>query len=339
MTWQEEAIQLRNEDKTYPEIAEILGSKYGEAFHPEQIRGACRRRGATEKIKKSRVTFEDRKTVTQADVEAYIEAMIALQEAEKAIDTRQVTATIDLDESKPVGIAHSGDWHVGSKGTDYRLFQQDLGLMLDTPGLYIVGQGDYKDNYIAGTPTGGATGQVVQPEQQDEVVLYFMRRLKERLLALLRGCHDHWSKKQGDTDFVAQCAKEANAVNFWHGGTLTLKLGAQSYKEHVRHRLRFESSLNTTNAMRRMFEFYGEADIAAGAHLHNPEVNERHLQGGYRIMLRCGSYKVWDDHGQQFGYGKGRPGVPLVILFPREHRMIAHRDLRTGIEHLKALRG
>ncbi len=339
MTWQEEAIQLRGEDKTYPEIAQILGTKYGETFHPEQIRAVCRRHGTAEKVKKSRVTFEDMRVVTEDDVEDYIEKMIALQEAERAMDTRQTKATIVLDETKPIALAHWGDWHIGSKGTDYRLFQRDLKLIRETDGLYAIGQGDYKDNYIEGSPKGGQADQIVQPGSQDHIVLHYMRQARDKLFALIRGCHDHWSKKTGDVDFVAACAKEANAVNLWHGGTLRISLGSEVYTEHVRHRLRFESSLNTTNAMRRMFEFYGAADIAAGAHLHNPEVNERHLQGEYRMMVRCGSYKVWDDFGQQHGYGKGRPGVPLVILFPDKHRMIAHRDLITGIEHLKALRG
>lgn len=339
MTWQEEAIQLRTEDKTYPEIAEILGAKYGETFHPEQIRGACRRRDATEKIKKSRVTFEDIRTTSTEDVEHFIEAMIALQDAQSALDTKQVEAAIRLDETKPVGLAFWGDWHLGGSGVKYRLFQRDLETILSTDGLYCLGLGDYKDNMITGTPAGANFEQIIQPGMQDKVVLYYMEQIGEKMLALVRGCHDDWTKKQGDTDFVAACAEKARAVNFWHGGTLTIHLGEQTYTGHIRHKFKYESSLNTTNAHRRMMETYGPADFAALAHLHNPEGDDRHFMGAYRSFVRSGSYKVWDEFGQKIGGFKGRPGIPVAILYPDEHRIVTHRDLRTGIEHLKALRG
>ncbi len=90
--------------------------------------------------------------------------------------------------------------------------------------------------------------------------------------------------------------------------------------------------------MRRMMEIYGPADFAALAHLHNPEIDFRHLMGQYRALLRSGSYKRWDEYGQKLGGYKGKPGVPVLILWPDEHRMEPHRDLRSGIEHLRAVR-
>lgn len=339
-SWQETAVLLRDEGKQYPEIARLLLEQYGEVLHPETIRSVYRRRKAQEQVQKERIIFEDLRQTTDDDVEAFIDAMMQLQDVSDSMDTKQVEGAITLDDDKPVGVAFWGDWHIGGKGVDYRLFQADKEAILATDGLYIVGTGDYKDNYLTGSHPGAQFEQIIQPGSQDRIVLHHWQELGRKTLAIVRGCHDDWTKKMGDTDFISACAKVAHpALNFWHGGTLTLHLGCQTYKGHIRHKFKYESSLNTTNAQRRMMEIYGPADFGVLAHLHNPEVNQRHLMGAYRWLVRSGSYKVWDEFGQKIGGYKGKPGVPVLIFYPGEKRIEGYRDLRAGIEALKYARG
>lgn len=338
MSWEREVIELRDQGMTYPDIAEYIKTKYQQVLHPEMIRGTYRRRKKQAHVQKERVTFENLRTTDREDVEAFIEAMIALQEATDALDTKQVEGTIILDDDKPVGIAFWGDWHIGGKGVDYRLYERDRQTILGTDGLYVVGTGDYKDNYLTGTHPGSQYEQIVQPGSQDRIVLHYWESLRQKTLAIVRGCHDDWSKKMGDMDFVATCAERANALNFWHGGTLTLKLGDQTYTGHVRHKFKYESSLNTTNAQRRMYEIYGPADFAVLAHLHNPDIQERHLMGKYRWLVRSGTYKVWDEFAQKIGGYKGRPGVPVLIFHPDQRKIEGYRDLEIAVDRLKALR-
>jgi len=332
-------MQLRAEGRTYPEIASLLGEKYQQVFHEEQLRGLYRRRVKAQKISKDRVTFTNRKIVLEEDMDALFDAMLALQDATDNIDTRQVEATIELDDDKPVGLAHWADWHLGSRGVDYHRFKHDKQLILSTEGLYTVGQGDYGDHALtAASPSGARNEDLVSMTPQEKLVLRVMEEMNSKMLAVCAGCHDYWLYLSSGLDFIAECAKRANAVNLWHGGTLTIKLASQTYTAHIRHKAKYESSLNTSNALRRMFEIYGEADIAAAAHTHSPETSQRHIMGKDRVMVRAGSYKVWDDFGQRIAVGKGRPGVPVVILYPDQHKMVEHLDLETGIQHLSALR-
>ena len=339
MGWQDEAVTLRDQGKTYPEIAEHIKRMYAEIIHPDAIRGYYRRYKAQQHIQKQRIIFEDMRRTTQDDIEAFIDAMIALQDAQDSMDTKQVTGTLALKDDRPVGIAFWGDWHIGGKGVDYHLFERDRQTIINTDGLYVVGMGDYKDNFVTGVHPGSQFEQIIQPGMQDRIVLHYWESARDKTLALVRGCHDDWSKRLVDMDFVAACAERANALNFWHGGTLTLKIGSQTYTGHIRHKFKYESSLNTTNAQRRMMEIYGPADFAVLAHLHNPEVEERHLMGEYRWLVRSGSYKVWDEHGQKIGGYKGKPGVPVLILHPDIHKVEGYRDLGVAIERLRSLRG
>jgi glutathionyl-hydroquinone reductase len=64
----------------------------------------------------------------------------------------------------------------------------------------------------------------------------------------------------------------------------------------------------------------------------------RHLMGQYRIMLRTGSYKIWDEYCQQTAGYKGKVGVPVVLMYPDRHKIVNLDDLDTAIEFLKAVR-
>ncbi len=90
--------------------------------------------------------------------------------------------------------------------------------------------------------------------------------------------------------------------------------------------------------MRRLMETKGPCDVAAEAHYHEPFVMQRPIMGKNRILIRSGTFKVWDDFGQKIAGYKGIPGIPLVIFFPDRHKMIPFFDLEDGIKYLKLLR-
>jgi hypothetical protein len=286
----------------------------------------------------TKVVYEDKRECTAEDIDAFYLAMRQMQEAQQALTTKQVKATITINEDKPIGIAWWSDWHEGAIGTDYARLEADTEKIRCTEGLYWIGGGDYKDNYITGTHAGANFEQIIQPGMQDIAVKRRMQMVADNCLALVRGCHDDWDKKQGDKDFIDQLCEITDAVNLWHGGDLYINLGEQKYHWKCRHKYPFKRSLNVENAMRRIMEIQGPCDVAAEAHLHNPYVMERHLMGEYRIFMRSGSYKVWDEHGQKLAGYKGKPGVPVVILYPDQRKMLAFRDMDEGIEVLHALR-
>ncbi len=328
-----QALKDSNPAVTWDDVASQFG------LTKSQVRNARYRYGYMgTQVEKGNVTFNDMRVPDAEDVRDFVSAMVDMQSAQQALDTKQVKASFTLRETKPVGIAFFGDWHMGADGVDYGLHEHQVETIRNEEGLYMIGMGDYKDNYITDAPKGGAAGQIIQPGMQDRVVRYYIKKLREQILALIRGCHDHWDMRSASKDFVDVLCEDANAVNLWHGGTISIGLGNQVYTGHVRHRYKFESSLNRSNAMRRMMEMFGTADFAALAHHHNPHVDFYHLQGAYRALIRSGSVKKWDEYAQQHGFGKGKAGVPVLILWPDEHRMEAHWDLRPGIEHLRAVR-
>lgn len=336
MEWQEQAAHLKfDKGVSWANLPTELEKICGEKFSKEQIRSRLRDHP---QYKRSQIQYEDKKEYTTQDVTHFINSMMSLQEAHIKLNTKQVKASIRIHDDKPIGVAYWGDWHIGAAGVDYRLFDEDLNKIRDTEGLYFIGAGDYKDNVLTGGHPGAQYEQVIQPGMQDIAVFHYVEQVAEKCLVLLQGCHDSWDNKTANKDFVASLCEKVDAVNFWHGGELHLKVGEEEYLWRCRHKYKFQSSLNVENAMRRISEMQGPCDVAAEAHLHNPYTMMRHLMGQYRIMLRSGSYKIWDEFGQKLAGYKGKPGVPVVILFPGTHKMIPITHLDDAIDVLRGLR-
>lgn len=316
------------ETMTQEELAEHLGMSRSKVCH-----------ALTKARKEQNVQYEDKREYTEEDINKYLEAMRIMQKAYRKLDNKQVQTTIRLNEEKPFGVCYWGDWHDGGMGTDYEQLDDDTEKIKKTNGLYAMGSGDYKDNYISDSPKGGQFEQLIQPGMQDLSVQKRMEYVAEKLLLLIRGCHDDWDKKSGDKDFVEHLCQLTNSINLWHGGEVTIKAGNQEYFWRCRHRYKYQSSLNKPNAMRRIMEIQGPCDVAAEAHLHDPFIYDGHVMGEYRVLLRSGSYKMFDEYGQKLAGYKGKHGVPLIIMFPDRKKIIPFRNLDDGIEVLNSLRG
>ncbi len=336
MEWHEQAAKLKFDDGvSWTQLPGELERATGQKFTKEQIRSRLRDHP---RYKRSQIQYEDKREYTTRDVTHFINSMISLQGAKAKLNTKQTKATIRINEEKPIGVAYWGDWHIGAAGTNYQLFDEDLNKIRDTDGLYFIGAGDYKDNYLTGGHAGAQYEQDIQPGMQDTVVTHYMEQVGDKCLALIRGCHDDWDKKMGDKDFIETLCERTDSVNLWHGGELTLKVGEQEYFWRCRHKYKYQSSLNLENAMRRIMEIQGPCDVAAEAHLHNGYIMTRHMMGEYRVMLRSGTYKVWDEFGQKLAGYKGKPSVPVIIMSPDKHVMRTELFLDDAIEVLEALR-
>ncbi len=338
MGWKEDAVELYGSGTSWKIIVDKLQSDYpNEHLNRDRIRDYIRWNSETYKEQHSKLTFEDKKASSDEDVELFYDLMIQSQEALDAIDTKQTKATVTINDDKPIAVALWGDWHIGGRGVDYKRLDRDAEKIANTDGLYWVGMGDYKDNYQSYGHVGAQYEQIMQPGMQDKAVLHRIKDVADNNIALVRGCHDDWDYKTGNRDFIEAMCDITGGVNLWHGGDLTIKHGSAEYLFKVRHKYKFESSLNLENAMRRIMEIQGPCDVAASAHLHNPYYMERHLMGEFRVMCRSGSYKIWDEFGQKIAGYKGKPGIPTMILFPDKKRIIP-MFLNDAITVLKALR-
>ena len=329
--WDKECLRLFEGGSSYNEIAKTMGLSW------KQVNHALTR---ARKARKGNIEYEDKRSEpTEAEISQLYSALINLDTAISNTDTKQTKTTFRIDDNKPIGICHWGDWHFYCRGGDYKQFDKDKKAILDTEGLYFIGMGDYKDNHLPTVHPNGVFEQIATPGIQDLLVKSIFEEVGEKCIAIIRGCHDDWDKRMGDKDFVATLCSASNAVNLWHGGGLNLKLGDQAYKIRARHKYKFESGLNTTNSQRRLLDMFGPADVIAVAHKHFPDFQTLDRMGQKVVYLRSGSYKAYDELGQKLAGYVGHWGVPMCVYYPDKHKITPFPDLYEGITYLNAVRG
>ena len=325
-----EIVRLRDDEGlTFEEIGQRVN------MHPEACRGRYRRAK-----KQAKRTYADRKEPpSKEDLERFYQAIKNAQTALDRLQTRQTEVTVRIDEDRPFAVAWWGDWHIGAAGVDYETFDRHRAIIAEEDGLYWIGAGDYKENALTDGHKGSGYQQLFQPGMQDELLLHWMDELGPSCLALVEGNHDAWDQREVDKSLVEAMAARAGAAYLWYGGVIWIEVGSQRYRWVARHKYKYESSLNTTNAQRNLNIQAGGADVVSLAHKHFVDFHAKQTGGRKTIYIRCGTYKVLDDYGQAIGDFKGEIGVPMVVFWPDQHKVLGFDQLEDGLAHLRMLRG
>lgn len=283
---------------------------------------------------------------THADYERYFALLEEADELHGQLAPTQDTTTFTAPDALPIGIAMTGDWHCGAGGVLYRQLKADLETIRDTDGLYAIGMGDYVENVMPQSKAGTAlySGLFNEPGLQQRYAVTRARIAAGKWLAIAQGNHDAWSYKWAGVSRTDELAAQLGAAYFGEGGgTVFAQVGGERYVVAVRHNTAGNSRINTTNPMRRAFDdwpMWGEScDVICIAHLHFNDLQTATRRGGRCVYLRSGTMKVRDAYAEGKGF-KPEYGVPLVILLPDKHKVIAFRgdDFAEGVAYLNWIR-
>jgi hypothetical protein len=274
---------------------------------------------------KKAFTFLDRKEDPGPMDDEDVWALMAKMSAQRDMERKaQDHLTVVLDEPLPHAIALTGDWHIGMEGVLYDEMDQDFDALAGLPGLLALGMGDYAHNPKAKMRPGASLYRMIvpDPDTQYRMALHQARKLEGQWLGFLTGCHDHWDVQIAGFERVAEMARELKTAYLGHGALISIQLGEQEYHILARHKYKYESSINVTNAQRRGWEQIGQPDAVVFAHLHHT-VSHKEPRGSQDVVyMRSGSYFKWDEFGMKIGHHQGQRGVPILILYPDKHRMV-----------------
>jgi len=291
-------------------------------------------------IEKAAIDFLDLRTNTVNCTKVW-DSILEFQEVLDSKRLEQTEASIKINTNKWIGIAMIGDLHIGNMATDYKTMLEHRDLIANTDDLYVVLNGDYCDNYIPSSHAAGMFEALFPPAVQKYLAKDYIETIKNKVLALVCGCHDLWSMKASDFDITEYLAKHGEAVYLGPGGTLYLTVGKQKYKIMMRHKYRFNSGDNPTSTVKKMFEKMGGFDIGVVSHHHTASMEEcvkEGLDGALkRIFLRAGTYKLHDRFGKQLGMVEGHISVPVVLLNPATRDIRGFQNIYEGVEYLAYL--
>ena len=334
--WRERCRSLReDEGKTWKEVAAICREETGDTFTDAAIRVRFRdsqspphrpftiTAGPAPRIPPE-VTWAQAEKVTSADVERHLTERLV---------------SIAVEDDRPIGISVTSDHHIRLSGpVMLKQMREDAELAARTDGLYSILGGDGPDNHIKhrAAMVGGGSKPSEEWRLYDQYLRFFG---PDKILAMISGNHDDWTRDFAGVDMVAQLA-ERNAVHYAPDDILlTLDLNGISYRIKVRHQYRYNSSFNLTHAVKRLWEMGEDPfDIGVICHHHEAAIEPFTKHGRQIWAARPGSYQVNSSHGRRYGFNNSRPTCPTFILFPDRKEVLGFPDIWQGANVLAVAR-
>jgi len=246
--------------------------------------------------------------------------------------------TINIETDKPIGIFYFADWQLGQFGVDYDSFRHDVKTGRDEPGLFCEVGGDGYQNIIQPSKISSSHNQIPISPQRGLFVLT-LKELIHKIKVLRTGNHNYWSTMAVGEDWERELARRLKLLYMKHYGKVFWKIGGMVYPEVAMHKSRFNSSFNQThtNKQHQRMDF-PDARIIVAEDKHVADMEQYRYNDRECVAIRTGTYAVYDDFAQQFGFFGAHVCNPGVVLFPNEDKLVGFKDMHDLIVYLRAVR-
>ncbi len=330
-----ENLRMDEPGLTWEAMAKILNFSTGEALRSEYRRKKADEHDDTIENDKPKIDFLH-KDCNDMDVDwrELAERTIDLAEAKKLSTPPLIKSTrAYIETDRPIGLVFSGDWHLGTMGTDYVKWYADIQKIIDHPYLYLVDLGDDRQNMRSFKDLSGVLDQVMTPQEQGLFIRSLVNELTEnnKLLCKVDGNHDvEFDERIFGEAIQGYLLERMKAPRFRNKGLLFLEVGDETYSIYVFHKTRFRSIYRAAHGAFREWQFGYPADVVAGAHDHQPgfEMLPNYLMaravgsdfGGLTFLIKVGTYQE-SKFGWKYFHNGGKPEAITVVLWPKTHKM------------------
>ncbi len=246
---------------------------------------------------------------------------------------------IDLG-NKPTAIAWLSDLHLGSSGTDYAAIWEDTQTIVNTPGMYAAFHGDGIDNWVVGKLQAIQRGQAVNHSEEVAMFRRWVELIHEKLLLVVSGNHDNWTKKMAGLDILPTLLGETQVLYDPYEVRVNLTCGDGSWDVLVRHQWKWSSIFNPTHGIEVGYDRMSDQfDIGVGGHTHIGTLIRpffRHRRE--RLAVLTGAYKRIDPFSKEVGFAETMTnGCGAIIFFP-DGKVWYNSDLKVAADYLTYLR-
>ena len=319
-------------------VRDIMSKLPGRTW--DSVGGKAKRLGLVSSIyrRKSSHSISPSDLPQTDDLSELWDAITTLQSASLKQSTRLDHVDTTINISEPIAVGFLADVHIGALTCKYTDFLNRFDAIVNTPNFYLFSVGDTIDNYLPGRHPSGMFAQLVPPELQKQLIEDVYSKMRGRWLGMVQGCHAEFSHDADDFDWTKYLSHKVGAPNLGFGGSVTLTVGHQPYEIMLRHKYRFNSSLNVTSSVKRMREQLGDFDVGCISHFHQAAVEQAIMGDGVdRVFIRPGSFKGSDRWSRSMGYSDAGAYIPTVVLYPDRRLMIPFLHLEQAILFMESL--
>ena len=258
------------------------------------------------------------------------------------LEAQRASQIIRFDTDQPIGLALMADLHFGGPGTDVDRIMSDAALIAATDGLYCGFVGDMVDNFIVLKLAHARRDNRLSIPDEWALFRLLLRTVGSKLLLMIGGNHDYWTKSIAGIDYLADILASINPAALYDedDARVTVEVGGVQWPGRLRHKWRGSSIYNDTHGIERTQKWDQDFVWGVGAHTHvSGLVRQFNAAGADGLALLCGAYKRVDVYARQVGFGKPNQSAAVMILFdPASGTMQGFNDLALSARVLTALR-
>jgi len=245
--------------------------------------------------------------------------------------------TIEIKTDSPIGLVNTSDWQLGQFGVDYDSFESDINFINSSPNLKCIIGGDGYQNIIQTSKIGSSHNQTPISVQKGLYVLT-LKKLIDSILAIKTGNHNYWTAMAEGEDWDGELAKRLKLIYLKHYALIHLKVGEMVYPILTMHQSRFNSSFNLTHTcLQNQRMYFPQARIVVIEHHHQAAIEQYRYDGRECIAIRPGTYAVYDDFAQQYGFFGSHVANPVCVLFPDRDKLVGFKDMRDSVTYMNGL--
>lgn len=272
--------------------------------------------------------FEAR--IRQANIEALHET------ARLELQKRQLKRFWKAPIEGPVGITVMADIHWGADYVDYETLERDIDLICNTEGLYVLLAGDAIDNSIKHITA--IINQGMSPKYQWKWYEDLLARLSSKLIGVIGGNHEAWTRLITGSDPLKQLADLKNVIYDPDQLEFSVGVGNEVYKWLVRHKYRFNSSDNASHSVKKMYDHLKHFEVGAICDKHEYTCEPFAKNGEMKWAIRPGSYQIFSEFGNTRGFRDALPVSPVLVMDSDSHSMHGTVDIPWGVSLIQQKR-
>lgn len=284
----------------------------------------------------STLTKSDQNTLDQIIIQKSRELL--RERGRKAKRQTKRVQEIEFDLEGPIGIAFFADIHIGSSEVDYDQLEQDTETVLNTEGMYCMHGGDGCDNHIKHISAMLAQNMPIGEQWQWHNDWLADLAESGKIKAIVGGNHDAWTYIVAGIDVLKQQAALHDIPHAENELLMDVKVGEQIYKMLMRHKYRFNSSLNAGHSVKRMYDMQRHFDVGVVCDKHEFTVEPFVRDAEVRWAARPGSYQITSGFAASKGYPNAQARMPVAIFWPDRKKAVCQFDLEDGVLYLEAAR-
>ena len=245
---------------------------------------------------------------------------------------------LKMSDSKHIMIVPICDPHFGNTGVRMKLAGDHAKLIGKTENCYAFLAGDATDNFVNMKIVSAMVNKNSSPVEERQLLDEYLGFFNNHVLLAISGNHEEWSKALAGIDLFRDLYKKHQIFYGQSCFYVELTCGKNLYRIYLRHKYRFNSSINQTHTVKQMLRMDDvDFDIGIVAHNHEAAFELFLWKKLTRLAIRGGSYKVADAYGRQMGFNQAVPIMPSFICRADHRAILPFENIEEGVDYLNFL--